>query len=233
MMSGVFSKSKHQLKVSQLNALIDEKQWNDFKRIINSDPFMLFVAHEGLTVLQFLCQHGPILVLKTLIEHLSEQQLQKLSEISRPAGWNPNVLNELMFFASKNENSDLLKICLRLGANGNAPDKLQNRPLHYVMMVKNEDALKRMANILLEFDVDEHLKNGDGKTAIDVADRVPADWFIQRSRSIRLKELKNLQELVTILQKQVTEMNAELKEIKASLGSPRVSQQHTFPRSRL
>lgn len=116
-----------------------------------------------------------------------------------------------LIMAANNNDLQLVITYLKAGANSMATDVDGNTALHFAVQKKNKD----IVSVLLKSGIDEHLKNKQGKSAIDFAnqDLDLAAWFIQCSRAIRLAQLKEAIQNIAILQ----DMQKKQNEILATL----------------
>ncbi len=169
---------------------------------------------NNYTPFQYACQYGSVEILEALINILGTQ-LYEIIQLQKPLGWKPTSLTELAFSAVKRGDKNLALTCLKLGVDCCSTDYSGNTLLHHAMMADHRD----IASALLEEGIDEHLKNNDDKTAIDIVDPMLAAWFIQKSRRIRLRQLLDLQREVKILRDQLKSYATELTSKKSCESS--------------
>lgn len=116
-------------------------------------------------------------------------------------------LNTKFLESARNRDVEKVSKYLEQGADKCAVDANGNTALHLVM----ENGCQDAAEVLLKAGTDEHIKNNLGKTAIDLADPKLADWFIQKSRSMRLQQLLILEKKVEDLTKKVEDLTKQVQ----------------------
>jgi ankyrin repeat protein len=195
----------HSKNLAIISEIVTAGNVNKLSLFINSDPNIFnSVDSKRYNLFQYVSEHGSAKIVQALIEVMDEQQLTAAARALKPLNWRPIWLNHVLFDAAKEGHVAMLTQCLDLGADSCARDAEDNTPLHFALGFGRREA----AEILLKRDADEHLRNKAGLTAIDVVHKVAknpqlADWFIQRSRQIRLQELRQAQRDIIDLRKKV------------------------------
>lgn len=109
------------------------------------------------------------------------------------------ILNKQLIASVINNDRSVMIASLDDGADACAVDEDGNTGLHHALSLDRKDC----AVILLQKGTDEHIRNKSDKTAIDMADPKIADWFIQKSRHMRLQQLLSLEKKVLSLTKRL------------------------------
>jgi len=131
-------------------------------------------------------------------------------------------LNEDLLESANSGDINAVIQYLKLGANPCSIDAYGNTGLHQALAAGH----KKVAEILLQKGTDEHIKNINCKTAVDLAEPKIADWFIQKSRSMRLQQLLKLE-------KSVEELSKEVKLLQKLSNSPTINGKPTFFKNNL
>lgn len=151
------------------------------------------------------------------ISHIQKTELLSLFDLdkdklqSQIADWSAENINRLMLISSEYGHETTLRCCLETGrAFINHTDLLGNTALHHVMKLEDNAKVRRLANLLLDYNIDEHLKNHQSQSPTDFATRENADWLVQNSRQRRLRELREVQTKLQALEASVHTLSSQL-----------------------
>ncbi|XP_034474284.1 acyl-CoA-binding domain-containing protein 6 [Drosophila innubila] len=121
--------------------------------------------------------------LKTIFDHVKENNLQRLREQLKPSDLTP--LDEqgmaLLHWATDRNAIEIIEYLIKCGANVNQLDAEQQTPLHYAASCGHVEALR----YLLQLKADVQLRDADGQTCLDVADDEQICAMLQAELQLR------------------------------------------------
>lgn len=127
--------------------------------------------------------------LKTLFDHVKENNLQRLREQLTPADL--MQLDDqgmaLLHWATDRNAIEIIEYLVKCGANVDQRDAEQQTPLHYAASCGHVEALR----YLLTLNADLDLRDADGQTCIDVADDEQICAMLQAELQLRKSTADN------------------------------------------
>ncbi|XP_023169352.1 acyl-CoA-binding domain-containing protein 6 [Drosophila hydei] len=127
--------------------------------------------------------------LKTLFDHVKENNLDRLREELKPADL--TQLDEqgmaLLHWATDRNAIGIIEFLVEQGANVDQRDAEQQTPLHYAASCGHVEAV----HYLLSLNANLELRDADGQTCIDVADDVEICGMLQAELQLRNNSSSN------------------------------------------
>ncbi|KAM8923905.1 ankyrin repeat domain-containing protein 22 [Pelodytes ibericus] len=85
------------------------------------------------------------------------------------------LIGYLIMISKTKQNERLIRLLLQYGVDVNAPDYKGNTALHYACKMKSQTTVP----LLLEANADPNLKNKDGESPLDIAERLKFSKILQ------------------------------------------------------